>query len=177
MKTKMQFVMNKGKGALAVVLSVLLLNSVVDYSGAVLVRAAAGDASASVGGVSAESGSASGNETGVEGGQQATLAEMPRLEGTYGQKVEEMTISGGKVTAASDSSVEVTGIWNVSDAGKAELPKVGTTTAYELTFTPNGEFADGYDSITCMVVPKVAKKPLTIAINDAEKNMARKIRY
>lgn len=169
MKTKMQFVMNKGKRALAAVLSVLLINSVMDYSGVVSVHAAAGDASASVGGVSAESGSTSGNEAGVEGGQQAILAEMPRLEGTYGQRVEEMTISGGKVTAASDSSVEVTGIWSVSDAGKTEQPKVGTTTAYELTFTPNGEFADGYDSITCMVVPKVAKKPLTIAINDAEK--------
>lgn len=170
MKTKMQFVMNKGKGALAVVLSVLLLNSVMDYSGVVSVRAAAGDASGSAGGVFSESGSASGNEAGAENGQQATLAEMPRLEGTYGQKVEEMTISGGRVTASGDSSVEITGTWSISDAAKAELPKVGTTTAYELTFTPTGEFADGYDSITCMVVPKVAKKPLTIAINDAEKN-------
>ncbi len=60
MKTKMQFVMNKGKGALAVVLSVLLLNSVMDYSGVVSVRAAAGDASGSAGGVFSESGSASG---------------------------------------------------------------------------------------------------------------------
>lgn len=88
-----------------------------------------------------------------------------------------MTISGGRVTASGDSSVEITGTWSISDAAKAELPKVGTTTAYELTFTPTGEFADGYDSITCMVVPKVAKKPLTIAINDAEKTLARKIRY
>lgn len=159
MKTKMQFVMNKGKGALAVVLSVLLLNSVMDYSGVVSVRAAAGDASGSAGGVFSESGSASGNEAGAENGQQATLAEMPRLEGTYGQKVEEMTISGGRVTASGDSSVEITGTWSISDAAKAELPKVGTTTAYELTFTPTGEFADGYDSITCMVVPKVAKSP------------------
>lgn len=54
MKTKMQFVMNKGKGALAVVLSVLLLNSVMDYSGVVSVRAAAGDASGSAGGVFSE---------------------------------------------------------------------------------------------------------------------------
>lgn len=169
MKTKMQFVMNKGKGALAVVLSVLLLNSVMDYSGVVSVRAAAGDASGSAGGVFSESGSASGNGAGAENGQQATLAQMPRLEGTYGQKVEEMTISGGRVTASGDSSVEITGTWSVSDAAKAELPKVGTTTAYELTFTPTGKFADGYDSITCRVVPKVAKKPLTIAINDAEK--------
>lgn len=159
MKTKMQFVMNKGKGALAVVLSVLLLNSVMDYSGVVSVRAAAGDASGSAGGVFSESGSASGNEAGAENGQQATLAEMPRLEGTYGQKVEEMTISGGRVTASGDSSVEITGTWSISDAAKAELPKVGTTTAYELTFTPPGSLRTAMTALPAWWFPRWRKSP------------------
>ncbi len=99
----------------------------------------------------------------------AEIAEVPVLSGTYGTTVENMSIAGGKVTDKDDSSKVITGTWAVSDTQKTDIPKVGTTTKYELTFTPTGDFAGGYPQMQCSVVPVVAKKKIAVSIEDAQR--------
>lgn len=104
-----------------------------------------------------------GNESNIVQSDSVTTAKdtlivdtVPVLSGVYGTAVTDMTISGGIVKCGTQ---EVKGTWKISDKNAADIPNVGSTNKYTLTFTP--EETALYNAITCDVVPKVTAKSLT----------------
>ena len=95
----------------------------------------------------------------------AKIEEVPSLSGVYGTAVENMSTGGGRVVDEADTTKEISGTWAVSDVNKTDVPKVGVTTEYELTFVPS--VTGVYQTVTCHVVPQVSKKPINVTINDA----------
>lgn len=96
-----------------------------------------------------------------------TVIEKPILSGIYGTKVEDMTIDAANALAVNTSGVKVSGTWSITDANKSEMPSVGTSVEYELTFTPDSSVAGDYDSVTCKVAPVVSRKAVLVTIADA----------
>ncbi len=96
-----------------------------------------------------------------------TVAEKPILSGIYGTKVEDMTIAAANALVVNTSGVKVSGTWSITDANKSEMPSVGTSVEYELTFTPDSSVAGDYDSVTCKVAPVVSRKAVSVTIEDA----------
>lgn len=96
-----------------------------------------------------------------------TVTEKPILSGIYGTKVEDMTIETANALAVNTSGVKVSGTWSITDANKSEMPSVGTSVEYELTFTPDSSVAGDYDSVTCKVAPVVSRKAVSVTIEDA----------
>ena len=92
-----------------------------------------------------------------------TITKNPTISGTYGQKVENMTLTPG--TAKVGSTV-ITGTWVVTDSNKTAVPGVGTTATYQVTFTPD---SDIYDTVIVPVKPTVSKKAITVTIDDKTK--------
>ena len=78
-----------------------------------------------------------------------SIVKLPTLSGVYGTAVKDMKISGGIVKAG---DIEVEGIWEVTDTRGSDIPNVGTTNSYELTFTPE---SNNYATVTTKVVPEV----------------------
>lgn len=93
------------------------------------------------------------------------IEEVPSLSGVYGTAVENMSTDGGRVVDEADTTKEISGTWAVSDVNRTDVPKVGATTEYELTFVPS--VTGVYQTVTCYVVPQVSKKPINVTINDA----------
>lgn len=93
------------------------------------------------------------------------IEEVPSLSGVYGTAVENMPTDGGRVVDEADTTKEISGTWAVSDVNRTDVPKVGATTEYELTFVPS--VTGVYQTVTCYVVPQVSKKPINVTINDA----------
>ncbi len=97
----------------------------------------------------------------------------PVLSGTYGDTVsamlEKADITKASVTAGQNSDTKIEGTWTPASEDADEIPAVGTSEKYILTFTPTGSDADTYDSVTCEVTPEVSKKQITIVIADKEK--------
>ena len=91
----------------------------------------------------------------------------PKLSGIYGTKAKELTISGGTVINPEDpAGSALEGTWSITDSNAEEYPVPGTTTEYELTFTP----ADNtFDSVTVKVTPEVEKRYLRVAVANLEK--------
>lgn len=85
----------------------------------------------------------------------------PKLTGTYGQKVSELTIDGGKVQYNGNT---IKGAWSVTDTNAESIPTVGAETSYTVTFTPTD---DAYEPVTTKVVPVIAKKQVTVTADDA----------
>lgn len=96
-----------------------------------------------------------------------TVTEKPILSGIYGTKVEDMTIAAANALVVNTSGVKVSGTWSITDANKSEMPSVGTSVEYELTFTPESSVAGDYDSVTCKVAPVVSRKAVSVTIADA----------
>ena len=92
-----------------------------------------------------------------------TITKNPTISGTYGQKVENMTLTPG--TAKVGSTV-ITGTWAVTDSNKTAVPGVGTTATYQVTFTPD---SDIYDTVIVPVKPTVSKKAITVAADNKTK--------
>ena len=90
-------------------------------------------------------------------------ADMPKISGTYGQTVENMTLTPG--TAKVGSTV-ITGAWTVTDSGKTDTPSVGTTNTYQVTFTPDNGM---YDTVNVQVTPTVAQKVVTVTAENKTK--------
>ncbi|MGN0364776.1 MAG: hypothetical protein ACI4E5_02405, partial [Suilimivivens sp.] len=86
-----------------------------------------------------------------------TITTNPSISGTYGQKVEEMPLTDG--TAKVGSEV-ITGTWAVTDSNKANVPVVGTTATYQVTFTPADTYGGKYDTVIVTVKPTVAPRSL-----------------
>ena len=97
----------------------------------------------------------------------------PVLSGTYGNTVsamlEKADITKASVTAGPSSDTKIEGTWTPAFEDADEIPAVGTSEKYILTFTPTGSDADTYDSVTCEVTPEVSKKQITVVISDKEK--------
>ncbi len=79
---------------------------------------------------------------------------VPELKGIYGDKVTDMELTGGKV----EPTVE--GEFTVTDKNKTDIPNVGTTKAYEVTFTPND--TNNYEVIKTLVTPVISKKTVVV---------------
>ena len=97
----------------------------------------------------------------------------PVLSGNYGDTVsamlEKADITKASVTAGPSSDTKIEGTWTPAFEDADEIPAVGTSEKYILTFTPTGSDADTYDSVTCEVTPEVSKKQITVVISDKEK--------
>lgn len=91
----------------------------------------------------------------------------PKLSGIYGTKAKEFTISGGTVINPADpAGSALEGTWSITDSNAEEYPVPGTTTEYELTFTPAD---NAFDSVTVKVTPEVEKRYLRVAVANLEK--------
>ena len=91
----------------------------------------------------------------------------PKLSGIYGTKAKEFTISGGTVINPEDpAGSALEGTWSITDSKAEEYPVPGTTTEYELTFTPAD---NAFDSVTVKVTPEVEKRYLRVAVANLEK--------
>ena len=95
-----------------------------------------------------------------------TITTNPSISGTYGQKVEDMILIGGVAKVGSDV---ITGTWAVTDSNKANVPTVGTTDTYQVTFTPDASYNDIYDTVIVPVKPTVSKRAITVAADDKTK--------
>ncbi|MCI6919950.1 MAG: hypothetical protein MR817_05510 [Lachnospiraceae bacterium] len=95
-----------------------------------------------------------------------TITKNPTISGTYGQKVENMTLTPG--TAKVGSTV-ITGTWVVTDSNKTAVPGVGTTATYQVTFTPDASYNDIYDTVSVPVKPTVSKRAITVTADDKTK--------
>ena len=95
-----------------------------------------------------------------------TITTNPSISGTYGQTVADMTLTDGVVKVGSD---EITGTWAVTDSNKTNVPTVGTTDTYQVTFTPADTYGDIYDTVSVPVKPTVSKRAITVAADDKTK--------
>ena len=95
-----------------------------------------------------------------------TITTNPSISGTYGQKVEDMTLTDGVAKVGSE---EITGTWELTDSNKANVPAVGTTNTYQVTFTPADTYGERYDTVIVTVNPTVSKKAITVTIDDKAK--------
>lgn len=97
----------------------------------------------------------------------------PVLFGNYGDTVsamlEKADITKASVTAGQNSDTKIEGTWTPASEDADEIPAVGTSEKYTLTFTPTGNDADIYDSVTCEVTPEISKKPIIVMIANKEK--------
>ena len=94
------------------------------------------------------------------------VTKQPTISGTYGQKVEDMILIGGVTKVGSDV---ITGTWAVTDSNKANVPAVGTTDTYQVTFTPADTYGDIYDTVIVPVNPTVSKRAITVTADDKTK--------
>ena len=96
-----------------------------------------------------------------------TITTNPTICGTYGDKVEDMTLTDG---VANYGGEEIAGTWAVTDSNKTDVPGVGTTDTYKVTFTPDVSiYGDIYDTVIVPVKPTVSKKAITVTIDDKAK--------
>ena len=95
-----------------------------------------------------------------------TITTNPSISGTYGQTVEDMTLTDGVAKVGSDV---ITGTWAVTDSNKTNVPAVGTTDTYQVIFTPADTYGDIYDTVIVTVKPTVSKRAITVAADDKTK--------
>ena len=85
------------------------------------------------------------------------ITENPIITGTYGDAVKDMNVSGGTVNTA--------GTWSIA-TDETDVPEVGTEKAYTVVFTPD---ASEYETVSVEVVPTVAKKAISVTIDNVTK--------
>ena len=95
------------------------------------------------------------------------VSAAPELKGFYGEKAKKLRILGGTVINPEDpAGSALEGTWSVTDSNAEEYLVLGTTTEYELTFTP----ADNvFDSVTVKVMPQVGMKTIWASIKNLER--------
>ncbi len=95
------------------------------------------------------------------------VSAAPKLNGFYGEKAKELRILGGTVINPEDpAGSALEGTWSVTDSNAEEYLVLGTTTEYELTFTP----ADNvFNSVTVKVMPQVGMKTIWASIKNLER--------
>ena len=95
------------------------------------------------------------------------VSAAPKLMGFYGEKAKELRIWGGTVINPEDpAGSALEGTWSFTDSNAEEYLVLGTTTEYELTFTP----ADNvFNSVTVKVMPQVGMKTIWASIKNLER--------
>ena len=95
------------------------------------------------------------------------VSAAPELMGFYGEKAKKLRIQGGTVINPEDpAGSALEGTWSVTDSNAEEYPVPGTTTEYELTFTPAD---NAFDSVTVKVMPQVGMKTIWASIKNLER--------
>lgn len=101
----------------------------------------------------------------------------PEIEITYGQKISEGTLTGGKVSIKSDTPLEteVSGTFSLETASSDDIPAVGTyTDKATAKFTPDDQAK--YKVLTGIPVRvAVKKKPVTVTLKDITVNQGDKL--
>ncbi len=90
----------------------------------------------------------------------------PTLSGTYGDTVSSMTLQGGEAKA--DDTV-IDGTWTLTDGDASDVPSVGATKSYEVTFTPDEKYNGQYDTVLVSVIPTVEHKAVTVTAENKSK--------
>ena len=85
----------------------------------------------------------------------------------YGTKVSDITLVGGSAKQ-SDGTTNLAGVWRWSDANRDSNPAVGSTKAYEVTFTPSDS---DYASVIKTIVPIINAVEPTIILADSKSNI------
>ena len=96
-----------------------------------------------------------------------TVETAPVLSGIYGTTVEDLTVNAENARVVNVSGTEVSGTWSITDTNRTAVPGVGGNTACELTFTPEESVAELYNAVTCMAVPDIRRKPVSVTIANA----------
>lgn len=94
----------------------------------------------------------------------ADITTKPTISGTYGDTVSAMKLTEG---IAKVGETKIAGTWTLADTKTSNVPVVGTTNTYAVTFTPND--SQTYETITVQVKPTVDKKPVTVTAEDKTK--------
>lgn len=91
----------------------------------------------------------------------------PVISGTYGQNLSKMNLTPGKIMYRNEV---LEGTWILTDRNKTDVPIVGETTAYEVTFTPldKPEW-----TLVMQVVPEVAKRTIAVTVDNKTKKYGR----
>ena len=90
----------------------------------------------------------------------------PTLSGTYGTAVKDMTVTNG-VAKAGDTVID--GTWILTDTKVSDVPSVGTTNTYEVTFTPDAKYNGQFDTVSVSVIPTVERKVVTVTAENKSK--------
>ena len=90
----------------------------------------------------------------------------PTLSGTYGTAVSAMTLENG-VAKAGDTVID--GTWTLTDGNASDVPSVGATKSYEVTFTPADTYNGQYDTVSVSVIPTVNAKKVTVTAENKSK--------
>ena len=97
--------------------------------------------------------------------REPTFDSEPTIEGTYGQALSQMELSGSII-----STEGATGTWKLDVTGADNIyPEVSSTTKYTVVFEPNGASAKNYTNYSTTVLPNVSKKVINVTINNATK--------
>ncbi|MCI6866934.1 MAG: hypothetical protein MR871_03130, partial [Lachnospiraceae bacterium] len=114
-----------------------------------------------------------GNSTAIVHGQIFTtcktmpvVTKQPTISGTYGTAVKDMTVTNG-VAKAGDTVID--GTWTLTDTKVSDVPSVGTTNTYEVTFTPDAKYNGQYETVKVSVKPTVKRKAVTVAAENKTK--------
>lgn len=96
----------------------------------------------------------------------ADITTKPTIRGTYGTAVSAMTLTDG-VAKVGDTVIE--GTWKLTDTDASDVPGVGTTKTYEVTFTPDEKYNGQYDTVLVSVKPTVNAKEVTVTADNKTK--------
>ncbi len=91
------------------------------------------------------------------------VTELPKLSGTYGTAVKDMTLTPGR---AEVEGTVLDGTWEVTDEKKDEMPHNSSAKTYKVTFYPADSYQGIYDSVTVVVDPEVTPRPITVKADD-----------
>ncbi len=79
------------------------------------------------------------------------IAELPKLSGTYGDKLGDLKFTGGKVYTKEGGEV-LAGKWVVNESDADKVLPAGTTEMVEVTFVPDNK---DYESVSGKIVPEI----------------------
>ena len=95
-----------------------------------------------------------------------TVETAPEVSGVYGDTAAELTVTKAGVARYRDAVIS--GEWKVTDTGDTLL-QVGTDVQCQVTFTPDAQYNGIYEEVAVYVTPTIAKRPLTIYVEDMHK--------
>lgn len=92
-----------------------------------------------------------------------TVETAPEVGGVYGDTAAELSVTKAGVARYRDAVI--TGEWKVTDTGDT-LQQIGTDVQCQVTFIPDAQYNGIYEEVVVYVTPTIAKRPLTIYVED-----------